>query len=236
MTATDTDRLHTVFPDDLPTGRVRAGRILMWLASAVLVGTFVFQALHASGVAAPGFATWRPVVYAYLAWGIALVHRSGPDPRRTGQADPLRAAGGAVHRRHGDLSPALRPLDRLLRLEPQRRHGSAVQRPRQPAPDVGRSVLLERAPQHGLVRPGDPRGIRHRLRPRDAAERRHPGAQVLARGVPDAADALAGGGELDGRQVHARGPLRPGGELRAMARLGQPVVSSARPRSRGPRS
>ena len=72
MTVVDADRLHTVSPDDLPAGRVRAGRILIWLASAVLVGTFLLQALHAAGMLAPGFATWRPVVYAYVAWGIAL--------------------------------------------------------------------------------------------------------------------------------------------------------------------
>jgi multiple sugar transport system permease protein len=35
----------------------------------------------------------------------------------------------------------------------------------------GRPVLLERAAQHGLVRAGDPRGIRHRLRPGAAAQR-----------------------------------------------------------------
>ena len=70
--ATDPDRLHTQTSDELSPGRVRAGRILIWLASAVLVLTFVLQALHASGAAVPGFVTWRPVLYAYLLWSVAL--------------------------------------------------------------------------------------------------------------------------------------------------------------------
>ena len=52
--AADPDRLHTQTSDELPPGRVRAGRILIWLASAVLVLTFLLQALHASGADVPG--------------------------------------------------------------------------------------------------------------------------------------------------------------------------------------
>ena len=70
--ATDPDRLHTQTSDELSPGRVRAGRILIWLASAVLVLTFLLQALHASGADVPGFVTWRPVLYAYLLWSVAL--------------------------------------------------------------------------------------------------------------------------------------------------------------------
>ena len=69
--AADPDRLHTVASDFMSPGRVRAGRALVWLASAVLVLTFVLQALHDSGLG-PGFDTWRPVLYAYLFWAVAL--------------------------------------------------------------------------------------------------------------------------------------------------------------------
>ena len=48
--------------------------------------------------------------------------------------------------------------------------------------------------------------------------------QVLARRLPDAADAVAGRGLVDGRQVDARAALRPGRPPRAPPRLGQPVL------------
>jgi multiple sugar transport system permease protein len=69
--AADPDRLHTVASDFMSPGRVRAGRALVGVASAVLVLMFVVQALHASGLG-PGFATWRPVLYAYVGWAVAL--------------------------------------------------------------------------------------------------------------------------------------------------------------------
>jgi multiple sugar transport system permease protein len=67
-----TDRLHMVAPGVLPPSRVRGGRALAWAAGAVLVGTFALQAAHVSGHAAIGFADWRPVLYAYLFWGVSL--------------------------------------------------------------------------------------------------------------------------------------------------------------------
>ena len=66
------DRLHVAPPDALGPGRLRTASLLVWLASALLVGAFLMQALHASGRGVPGFATWRPVLYAYLLWGLAL--------------------------------------------------------------------------------------------------------------------------------------------------------------------
>ncbi len=68
----DPDRLHTAVDDALPPSRIRAGRWLIWLASALLVAAFLVQALHVSGVGVPGFTTWRPVLYAYLLWSVAL--------------------------------------------------------------------------------------------------------------------------------------------------------------------
>ena len=66
------DRLHTATDPDLAPGRIRAGRALVWLAGALLVATFVAQALHDAGTGVPGFVTWRPVLYAYLLWAVAL--------------------------------------------------------------------------------------------------------------------------------------------------------------------
>ncbi len=66
------DRLHTAEPDDISAARFRAGGLLVWAASALLVGTFILQALHAAESGVPGFSTWRPVLYAYVLWSIAL--------------------------------------------------------------------------------------------------------------------------------------------------------------------
>jgi multiple sugar transport system permease protein len=65
------DRLHTAVAE-LPPGRVRAGRWLVRGATALLVVAFLVQALHDAGAGTPGFASWRPVLYAYLLWSAAL--------------------------------------------------------------------------------------------------------------------------------------------------------------------
>lgn len=84
---TDPDRLHTVASDHMSEARIRTGKALIWAASAVLVATFVLQALHAAKLGAPGFATWRPVLYAYVFWaislGIAQVMIRGEQGKRT---------------------------------------------------------------------------------------------------------------------------------------------------------
>lgn len=66
------DRLHTVAPDAILPTRRRVGRLLLAGASVLLVATFVLQALYRAGLSETGFATWRPVLYAYVLWGIAL--------------------------------------------------------------------------------------------------------------------------------------------------------------------
>lgn len=70
--AVEDDRLHTVASDHMSAGRIRAGRTLVWGASGLLACTFVLQALHETGAAVPGFASWRPVLYAYVLWSVAL--------------------------------------------------------------------------------------------------------------------------------------------------------------------
>jgi multiple sugar transport system permease protein len=68
----DADRLFTVASDHMSTGRRNAGRALLALASLLLVGTLAAQILHVSGLADFGFRNWRPLLYVYVAWGLAL--------------------------------------------------------------------------------------------------------------------------------------------------------------------
>src|SRR5262245_32231863 len=59
-------------PDPSLVGRRNAGRWLILLASLSLVAIVLFQFLYDTGSTATGFDNWRPVLYAYIIWGIAL--------------------------------------------------------------------------------------------------------------------------------------------------------------------
>ena len=48
------------------------GRGFVVLASLVLLGVLLIQILHVSGTIREGFSDWRPVLYAYLLWSVAL--------------------------------------------------------------------------------------------------------------------------------------------------------------------
>ena len=63
-----------VAPVEAPisAGRQAAGRWLTGLATGVLALILLFQTLHVIGMTAIGFETWRPVLYAYVTWGVAL--------------------------------------------------------------------------------------------------------------------------------------------------------------------
>jgi multiple sugar transport system permease protein len=52
--------------------RRAAGRWLVILASLGLAGVLLVQSLYAAGATAIGFDNWRPVLYAYLVWAVAL--------------------------------------------------------------------------------------------------------------------------------------------------------------------
>jgi len=52
--------------------RKSAGRALIVLASLGLAAIVLVQMLYATEVVAVGFSNWRPVLYAYLAWSLAL--------------------------------------------------------------------------------------------------------------------------------------------------------------------
>jgi multiple sugar transport system permease protein len=60
------------FWDRAPAGRRRAGRAVFWIGTGVLVLVAVLQILDSNGVVDVGFTNWRPVLYAYLIWGVAL--------------------------------------------------------------------------------------------------------------------------------------------------------------------
>jgi multiple sugar transport system permease protein len=53
-------------------GHKAAGRALLILASVGLAAVLLIQILHTAGTIAYGFENWRPVLYAYIAWAVAL--------------------------------------------------------------------------------------------------------------------------------------------------------------------
>jgi multiple sugar transport system permease protein len=59
-------------PDPALVSRRNAGRWLILLASLGLAAVVLFQFLYANGTTATGFENWRPVLYAYILWGVAL--------------------------------------------------------------------------------------------------------------------------------------------------------------------
>ncbi|HLW93120.1 MAG TPA: sugar ABC transporter permease, partial [Roseiarcus sp.] len=57
---------------NLSGGRPVLGRWLFRLATLTLVAVAAFQILNAAGVVEIGFADWRPLLYAFLFWSVAL--------------------------------------------------------------------------------------------------------------------------------------------------------------------
>ena len=58
--------------DPIPAGRKTAGWAVIGAATALLLLVILLQSLDAAGVTAIGFETWRPTIYAYLVWAVAL--------------------------------------------------------------------------------------------------------------------------------------------------------------------
>ncbi len=71
-TAAADDTVSTDLWDQVPPSRQRAGRIIFWLGTALLALVVLLQVLDANGTLQIGFSDWRPVLYAYVVWGIAL--------------------------------------------------------------------------------------------------------------------------------------------------------------------
>jgi multiple sugar transport system permease protein len=74
MAATDFDgnQLHVVGAGELSSARLATGRAILLVASLALLAVLLALALDKSGVVTLGFATWRPLLYAFLMWAIAL--------------------------------------------------------------------------------------------------------------------------------------------------------------------
>jgi len=56
----------------VPAARSAAGRWLIVLATTGLIALVMVQVLYVNGRTTLGFETWRPLLYAYIAWAIAL--------------------------------------------------------------------------------------------------------------------------------------------------------------------
>jgi multiple sugar transport system permease protein len=57
----------------LPANQRLAGRLLIAAGTLLFVATVAFQLLYATGVTTSGFASWRPVFYAYFLWALAII-------------------------------------------------------------------------------------------------------------------------------------------------------------------
>jgi multiple sugar transport system permease protein len=66
------DLLHVVTSDTISDRRRAAGRALIWGAGALAGLVALAQTLQAAGLADFGFQTWRPTLYAYCTWAVAL--------------------------------------------------------------------------------------------------------------------------------------------------------------------
>src|SRR5258708_4462941 len=66
------DHLHEAVTYGISPGRKMAGRTLIRLATLGLAVIVLVQALHVAGATAIGFDNWRPVLYAFVLWAVAL--------------------------------------------------------------------------------------------------------------------------------------------------------------------
>ncbi len=69
---TEGDKLHVVTSDHMSPGRILAGRSLLWFAAILLAVMLIAQGLYEFEFISFGFENWRPVLYAYLFWAVAM--------------------------------------------------------------------------------------------------------------------------------------------------------------------
>lgn len=65
-------RPHRPTPSSNLVSRAVAGRVLVAIASIGLLVILLIQILHTTGKLTAGFYNWRPILYAYLLWSVAL--------------------------------------------------------------------------------------------------------------------------------------------------------------------
>jgi multiple sugar transport system permease protein len=63
---------HKLASQQLAVSRKNAGQALVALVSLGSLLVLLIQVLHATGTIMAGFADWRPILYAYLIWAIAI--------------------------------------------------------------------------------------------------------------------------------------------------------------------
>src|SRR5215207_4265609 len=66
------DHLQSVAFGQISASRKNAGRALIGLSSLLLFVVLLGQILYRAGSLSAGFENWRPVLYAYLIWAVAL--------------------------------------------------------------------------------------------------------------------------------------------------------------------
>jgi len=66
------DLLHVVTNDNISPGRKRFGRAIIWGTGALTLAVAALQMMQAAGQADFGFANWRPTLYAFCTWSVAL--------------------------------------------------------------------------------------------------------------------------------------------------------------------
>ena len=77
-------RFHAAGQAGVPGG-ISLGKLLLWSAAALLAAVAALQFTDEMGVTAIGFASWRPTLYAFLLWSIALGLRQVLDKGEAGQ-------------------------------------------------------------------------------------------------------------------------------------------------------
>jgi multiple sugar transport system permease protein len=60
---------------DVSDRRRFAGHLVFWAGTALLAAVVLIQILDANKILTIGFGNWRPVLFAYLVWGVALAAR-----------------------------------------------------------------------------------------------------------------------------------------------------------------
>lgn len=66
------DEQYQLVTEHISAGRKTAGRLLILAATFLLIVAVTYQSLYAADVIDSGFSTWRPVLYVYLIWAVAL--------------------------------------------------------------------------------------------------------------------------------------------------------------------
>jgi multiple sugar transport system permease protein len=70
--ALEGERLHVVETGHRSSALRASGRAIMLTASLGLLAVLIAQVLDKSGTIALGFETWRPLLYAFMVWAVAL--------------------------------------------------------------------------------------------------------------------------------------------------------------------